>query len=132
MIKDSRSRNGELNIDPPDVTLPGYDSSSPEGLLCSGLAGECAFNQGAVVVDEAGQEPEVDDGAVACGHEVDYLAHGGGFLVAGDDKCSWVDLAEVSGLVEEGPDVAGLVFVIEVGGDVHVVHLTPPLARSRF
>jgi hypothetical protein len=74
----------------------------------------------------------VDDRAVACGHEVDYLAHGGGFLVPRDDQGPRADLARVACLIEEGPDLAGLVLVVEVGGDIHVVHLTPPLARSCF
>jgi hypothetical protein len=54
------------------------------------------------------------DRAVAGGHEVDHLAHRGGFLVAGHDKDTRGDLARVAGLVEEGPDIAGLVLVVEI------------------
>jgi hypothetical protein len=51
-------------------------------------------------------------------------------LIPGNDDGAWFDLPGVAGLIEEGPDVAGLVFIIEVCGDVHAVHLSPPLARS--
>ncbi len=38
-------------------------------------AGECLFHQGTVVLDQAGQEPKVDDSPVACWGEVDHLAY---------------------------------------------------------
>src|ERR1022692_1648526 len=88
-------------------------------------AGECAVDQVAVVVDEAGQEPEVDDGDVACRGEVDDLADGGGVGVAGDDERAGSYLGGVAGFVEEGPDVAGVVFVVEVSADVYAVHRQP-------
>jgi len=72
----------------------------------------------------------VDDGAVARGSEVDHLAHRRGVFVSGDDEGAGLDLLRVAGLIKEGPDIAGLVFIIEVCGDVDVVHLSPPLARS--
>jgi hypothetical protein len=62
----------------------------------------------------------MDDRAVACGNEVDHLAHRGGLLVTGDDKDTRGDLARVAGLVEEGPDAAGLVLVVEIGSDIYL------------
>src|ERR1022692_2739693 len=90
--------------------------------VCSSDLDQCA-----VVVDQAWQEPEMDDRAVTCRREVDHLADGGGFLVTGDDEGTRRDLARIASLIEEGPDIARLVFVVEVGGDVHVVHLSAPL-----
>jgi hypothetical protein len=43
-----------------------------------------------------------------------------------------LDLYRIASLIEEGPDVAGLVFIIEIGCDVHAVYINPPLARSRL
>jgi hypothetical protein len=65
-----------VNLTDP-VTLPGYDSSSPEGLLCSGLAGECAFNQGAakahgeVRAQRCGQQTESVLSQVADSRQID-------------------------------------------------------------
>jgi hypothetical protein len=63
----------------------------------------------------------VHDRAVACGREVDDLADGGGVFVSGDDQGARRDLAGIAGLVEEGPEVAGLILVVEVSGDVDAV-----------
>jgi hypothetical protein len=41
--------------------------------------------------------------------EVDNLADGGGVLVSGNDEGAGLDLARVAGLVQEGPEVAGLI-----------------------
>lgn len=46
------------------------------------------------------------DHAIARRHEVDDLAHRGGFLVTGDNKSPGMDLGRIMGLIEEGPDVA--------------------------
>jgi hypothetical protein len=89
---------------------------------CSGSAGERSLNQRTILVDEAGQEPEMDDRAVACGHEIDHLAHGCGFLVTGHDKDTRGDLARVASLIKEGPDEAGLILIIKIGSDIHLVH----------
>ena len=70
------------------------------------------------------------DHAIARRHEVDDLAHRGGFLVTGDNKSPRMDLGRIAGLIEEGPDVAGLVLIVQVSRDIHQVHLNPPLARS--
>jgi hypothetical protein len=48
----------------------------------------------------------VDDDAVSGGDQVDDLADGGCFLVAGDDEDAGPDLGGVARLVEKGPDVA--------------------------
>jgi hypothetical protein len=69
---------------------------------------------------------------LSCWGEVDHLTDSGGVFVTGDHEGAGLDLAGIAGLVEEGPDVAGFVFVVEVGGDVHVVHLSSPLARLHF
>src|SRR6266516_6155184 len=95
-------------------------------VCCS--AGE-ALGEGEVVVDHTGQHAQVHDGAVAGGYEVDDLADGGGVLVTGDDKRAGNDALRVARLVEEGPDVAGVILVVQVGADVDAVHLKPPLAR---
>ncbi len=70
------------------------------------------------------------DRAIAPGRKVDDLADSGGVLVSGDDEGAWLDLTGVASLVEEGPDVAGLILIVEVSGDVDAVHDGPPLARS--
>src|ERR1700692_230952 len=69
-------------------------------------------------------EPQVHDRAIVCGREVHDLADGGGVFVSGDDEGAWLDLGGLMGLVEEGPDVAGLIPVVEVSGDVDAVR--PP------
>jgi hypothetical protein len=46
---------------------------------------------------------------------------GDGFLVADNDDGTGPDLGRVARLVEEGPDVTGVVFVVAVRGDVHAV-----------
>src|SRR6202050_121331 len=74
----------------------------------------------------------MDDRAVTCGNETDPLAPCSGFLVPGHHKDTRGDLARVAGLVKEGPDVAGLVLVVEIGSDIYLVHRRPPLLRSRF
>ena len=56
-----------------------------------GSAGESSLDQGAVIVDQAGQEAQMHDHAIARRHEVDDLAHRGGFLVTGDNKSpGWI------------------------------------------
>lgn len=94
------------------------------------LACQCPFDELPVVIDQPGKEPQVHDRAIACGREVDDQANGGGVFVSGDDEGAWLDLAGVMGLVEEGPDVAGLILVVEISGYVDAVHHGPPLARS--
>jgi hypothetical protein len=54
-----------------------------------------------------------------------------GVFVSGDNKGAWHDLAGVAGLVEEGPEVAGLILVVEVSGDVDAVHHGRPLLLRR-
>jgi hypothetical protein len=46
------------------------------------LLSRSAASKDAELLVLSGQEPEVDDHSVACGHEVDHLAHRGGFLQA--------------------------------------------------
>ena len=87
---------------------------------------ERPFYQSSVVLDQAGQEPEVDDDAIARGSEIDHFAHRRGVFVSGDDEGARLDLPRVASLVKEGPDVAGIVFVVEVRGDVHAVHIALP------
>jgi hypothetical protein len=55
----------------------------------------------------------VDDGAVACRSKVDHFADRRRVLVPGHDDGAGLDVPGVAGLVEKGPDVAGLVFVVE-------------------
>jgi hypothetical protein len=76
--------------------LPPLHPQAEELPGVEGLAGSCPLDQGAVVVDQAGREPQMDDRAVACGHEVDHLAHCRGFLVAGHDEGPWGDMAGVT------------------------------------
>jgi hypothetical protein len=82
-----------------------------------GSAGERSLDQGAVLVDQAGQEPQMHDHAIARGHEVHDLAHRRSFLITSDHQSSRADLARITSLVEEGPDVAGLILVVQVSGD---------------
>ena len=56
----------------------------------------------------------MDDDAVVRRSEVDHLAHRRGIFVPGHDDGARLDLPWATGLIKEGPDVAGLVFVIEV------------------
>src|ERR1019366_33342 len=67
------------------------------------------------------------DRAVTRRREIDHLAQGGSILAAGDNENPGLDRAGVPGLVEEGPDVASLVDVVEVSADVHPVHIRHPL-----
>lgn len=62
--------------------------------------------------------------------EVDHLAHRRGTFVPGYDDGARLDLCRVTGLIEEGPDVARIVFVVKVRGDVHAVHISPPGSKS--
>src|SRR5260370_15025125 len=96
----------------------------------SSLACECPIHQFAVLVDQPGQELKVDDRAVACWRQIDYLAYRSGILITCDNQSPGLDLARVAGLVEEGPDVASVVLIVEVSANVHAVHLSPPPARS--
>src|SRR5438309_11848405 len=54
-------------------------------------------------------DSEVDDGAVTCRSKVDHLADRRDVLISGDDDGARFDLSGVTGLIEEGPDVAGFV-----------------------
>jgi hypothetical protein len=72
----------------------------------------------------------VDDGAIARRSDVDHFAHRRGVFVAGDDEGAGLYLLWIAGLVEEGPEVARFVFIVEVCGDVDAVDVSPPLARS--
>jgi hypothetical protein len=63
------------------------------------------------------------DRAVTCGYKVDYLAHRSGFLVTGDNKSPGVDLTRITGFIEKGPDVACLVLIVQISGDIYQVHL---------
>ena len=65
----------------------------------------------------------MDDRAVACWCQIDYLAHRGGIFVACNNESPRLDLAWVAGLVEECPDVASVVFVVKVGANVHVARM---------
>jgi hypothetical protein len=56
----------------------------------------------------------MDDDAVARRSEVDHLAHRCGIFVPSHNDGAGLDLPGVTGLIEEGPDVAGLVFIVEV------------------
>ncbi len=49
------------------------------------LAGEGPLDQGAVIVNRAGQELQMDDGAITCWHQVNHLAHRCGILIASYD-----------------------------------------------
>ena len=60
----------------------------------------------------------MDDCAIASRSEVDHLAHRRGIFIASHDDGAGLDLPRVTGLIEEGPDVTGIVFIIEVRGDV--------------
>ena len=75
----------------------------------------------------------MDDSAVARWREVDHLAHRRGILIPGNDDGAWLDLSGVTGLIEEGPDVAGFVFIVEVAvmSTRYIsVLLSPDLASS--
>ena len=56
-----------------------------------------------------GQEPEVDDSAVACQREVHHLAHRHGVFIPAYDDDAGLDLLRVVSLIEENPEVASLV-----------------------
>jgi len=99
-------------------------------LIVGSSAGKRSFHQGSVVFDQTGQQPEVDDRAVARWSEVHHFANRRGVFVSGHDDGAGLDLPRVAGLVEEAPDIAGLVFIIEVRGNVDAVPVSPPLARS--
>src|ERR1700730_2019167 len=75
-----------------------------------------------VVLDETWQQLQVDDGAVPGRHQVDDLAHGGGVFVARYHDGAGPDLGRVARLIEESPQVARVIFIVEVCGDVHAVH----------
>jgi hypothetical protein len=57
---------------------------------------ECSLDEGAVIIDQAGQEPQMDDRPVAGRYEVYDLAHRGCFLVSGDNKSAWVNLSRIA------------------------------------
>src|SRR5487761_102275 len=93
------------------------------------LAGECPLDESAVVVYQAGQGPQVNDSAVAGRDKVDDLADRRGVLVTCHDQGARRDLGRVSGLIQERPQVTGVILVVEVSGDIDPVHFSPPLAR---
>ena len=64
------------------------------------------------------------DHAIARRHEVHDLAHRRSFLITSDHKSSRADLARITGLIKEGPDVAGLILVVQVSS-------VEPASRSR-
>jgi hypothetical protein len=94
-------------------------------LTCQG-----PFAELPVVIDQPGKQPQLHNRAIACGREVGDLADGGGVLVSGNGEGAGLDLARVAGLVQEGPEVADLIFVVEVSGDIDAVPHGPPLAGS--
>jgi Phage integrase, N-terminal SAM-like domain len=108
--------------------LPDHSPATGRSLQ---LAGECPLDQSAVVVDQARQGPQVNDSAVAGRDKVDDLADRRGVLVARHDQGARRDLGRVSGLVQERPQVTGVVLVIEVSSDIDPVHFSPPLARHQ-
>ena len=74
----------------------------------------------------------MNDRAIARGNQVDDLAHGCGFLITGHDENSRGDPARVACLIEESPDITGLVLIIEISSNIHLVHRRPPLIRPYF
>jgi hypothetical protein len=68
----------------------------------------------------------VNDGAVTCRDKINDLAHGGRVFVTGNDEGTWRYLGRVTGLIQERPQVTGLILIIEVSGDIDPVHLSPP------
>src|SRR5579864_3680415 len=100
---------------------------SPTRLIVGSSAGERPFYQGSVVFDQAGQQPEVDDRAVARWSEVHNLANRRGVFVPGHDDGAGLDLPRVAGFIEEGPYAAGTVFIVEIRNDVYAVHISHPL-----
>lgn len=95
------------------------------------LAGQCPVDQGAVVVHQARQRPQVNDGAVTCRCKIDNLADGGGALVTSDDEGAWRDLGRVAGRVEERqlPTLGALQADREVGPLRGSQELEPALAE---
>jgi hypothetical protein len=71
--------------------------------------GSSRITGASVVFHQAWQKPKVDDGAVARWREIDHLAHGCGILIPGHDDGARLDLSRVASLIEDGPEVAGLV-----------------------
>jgi hypothetical protein len=76
------------------------------------LACQRPFHELPVVIDQPGKQPQVHNRAIARGRKVDNLAHGSSVFVSSDDEGTWRDLAGVAGLVQEGPEVAGLILVM--------------------
>jgi hypothetical protein len=60
----------------------------------------------------------MNDRAVTGWHKVNDLAHRGRVLITGHHQRAWRDPGRVASLIQERPQVSGLVLVIEVRGDV--------------
>ena len=72
------------------------------------------------------------DHAIARRHEVHDLAHRRSSLITSDHQSSRKDLASITSLVEECPDVAGLILIVQVSGDIHQLHLQSSQTRSAW
>jgi hypothetical protein len=79
---------------------------------------EGAPDKRCVVLDAAGEHPQLDDLAGRLGNDVDDLDHGWSIGITSDNDGARDDHAGVARLVEERPDEAGFVLVVQVGGDV--------------
>jgi hypothetical protein len=84
--------------------------------------GQRAADQCLVVLDDTRQQTKVDDLAGRLLDDVDDLGNGWGVGITGDDDGAGRHERRVARFVQEGPDEAGLVFVVQVGGDVNGHH----------
>jgi hypothetical protein len=85
----------------------------PSGVVAASL------DQSRVVVESAGQEPQVHDGACRLLYEVDDFRYSRGIRVAGNHDGTRNHDRRIASLVEKGPYKARLVLVVQIGGDVH-------------
>ncbi len=72
----------------------------------------------------------MDNRAVARRSQIDNLTDSGGILVTSDHESPRPNLTRITCLIEKRPQQAGVILIIQVSTDIHVVHLSPPLARS--
>ncbi len=74
----------------------------------------------------------MNNDAITAGHKIDHLAHRSGILITGHNQGSRRNPSRITGLVQERPQITGLIFIIQVCRYIYLVHLSPPLPRQRF
>lgn len=88
-----------------------------------------APGQRKVAVDRARQHIKMNDGAVRVWDQISHDRDSRRIFVTSDDQRTGGDDRWIARFIEERPYIPGLIFCIEIGGDVNVDHLDRLLTR---